>query len=196
MKPSADPRRRRLLKLGLGGALAVAAGGTALRWLAGGYGSQLAPGDTPIALSPKEFAVVKAFVDALIPASGAFPSGVALGVHQRIDEEMWSAAAPMRGDMKNGLQLLEHATLLDGFGSRFTALGAEARLAYIEALLRARPGALQQVAFALKEMAYLFYYARTETWKGIGYDGPFVAIPKPPDSRAAYQALVRQGSAS
>lgn len=194
--PPADPGRRRLLKLGLGGAIAVAAGGGALRWIAGGYGSQLAADDSPIALSPKEFAVVKAFVAALIPADGAFPSGVALGVHQRIDEEMWSAAAPMRADMKNGLQLLEHATLLHGFGSRFTALGAGARLQYLEALLREKPGALQQVAFALKEMAYLFYYARNETWNGIGYDGPFVTVPRPPDSRAAYQALRRGGRPS
>ncbi len=186
-----DPKRRRLLKLGLGGAITLAVGGGALRWFAGGYAAQLEAGEVPIALSTKELAVVKAFIGALLPAEDGFPSGVALGVHQRIDEEMWAASEGTRSDLKNGLQLFEHATITHGFASRFTSLDPASRLAYFDKLLRAEPGALQQIAVALKELAYLFYYSRDETWKVIGYDGPLVGVKKPPDSHVAYQDLLR-----
>jgi hypothetical protein len=185
--------RRRFLTLSVGGAAAVAVGGGVLRWFAGGYAAQLAGTDAPVALSTKEFAVVRAFVDALLPAAEGFPSGVALGVHQRIDEELWSADARTRDDMKNGLQLFEHAPVLHGFAGRFTALSPDARTAYVYVTLEAKPGALQQVAFALKEMAYLFYYVAPETWRRVGYDGPWVRVNRPPDSQAAYQAAMRRG---
>ena len=192
----ADLSRRRFLTLSASGAVVVAAGGGVFRWFALGYPAQLGPTDTPVALSAKEFAIVRSLVEALLPATDGFPSGVALGVHQRIDEELWSTTASTRRDMKNGLQLFEHATPLHGFSSRFTSLSPSARVAYLDALLRTKPGALQQVAFALKEMAYIFYYAHTETWKRVGYEGPWVRVARPPDSSLAYQELLRRGRVS
>ncbi len=191
-----DPKRRRLLKLGIGGAIALAVGGGALRWLAGGYAAQLEGDEVPIALSTKELAIVKALVAALLPAEEGFPSGVALRVHQRIDEEMWAASEGTRSDLKNGLQLFEHATITHGYGSRFTSLDPASRVAYFDKLLRAEPGALQQIAVALKELVYLFYYCKDETWKVIGYDGPLVGVKKPPDSHVAYQDLLGKRRAS
>ncbi len=185
-----DPTRRRLLKLGSGGAIALAVGGGALRWLAGGYSSQLEKDEVPIALSTKELAIVKALVAALLPAEEGFPAGVALRVHQRIDEEMWAASEGTRSDLKNGLQLFEHATITHGYASRFTSLDPASRVAYFDKLLRGEPGALQQIAVALKELVYLFYYCRDETWKVIGYDGPLVGVVKPPDSHVAYRDLL------
>ena len=187
-----DPKRRRFLKLGVFGGLTLAVGGGTLRWLAGGYASQLDPSEIPIAFTTKELAIVKAFVACLLPAADDFPSGLSLGVHQRIDEEIWAASEGTRSDMKNGLQLFEHATIVHGFASRFTSLSPESRLAYVDKLLRGGPGATKEVAIGLKEMAYLFYYCRKETWKRIGYDGPFVGAEKPPDSHVAYQDLLRQ----
>ena len=184
--------RRRVLKLGAFGAITLALGGGALRWFAGGYASQLEPSEVPIAFTKKELAIVKAYVAAMLPAEDGFPSGVALGVHQRIDEEMWSASEGTRSDMKNGLQLFEHATITHGFASRFTSLDPAARVAYVDKLLRGEPGALQQIAFALKEITYLFYYCREETWKVIGYDGPLVGVKKPPESSFAYQDLLKK----
>ena len=182
--------RRRFLKLGIGGAVALAAGGGVLRWVAMGYSEQLGPGEIPIALSAKELAIVKAFVATLLPEADGFPGGVALGVHLRIDEEAWAASAGTRSDLENGLQLFEHATLLHGHRARFTSLDLAAREKYIRDLLGGQPGALQQVAFGLKEMAHLFYYVRPETWTRIGYEGPFVAEAKPPESHVGYQALL------
>ena len=106
---------------------------------------------------------MKGFVARAAPRRGRLPSGESLGVPQRIDEEMWAASADTRSDLKNGLQLFEHATITHGFASRFTSLDPGARSAPTSTkLLRGEPGALQQIAFALKEIVYLFYYARRD----------------------------------
>lgn len=186
-----ETSRRRFITLGIGATAALAAGGGVLRWFAGGYAARLDADDLPLALSTKEFAIVRALVEALLPAADGFPSGLVAGVHQRIDEEMWSADEWTRRDMKNGLQFFEHATVLHGFAGRFTSLPPTARLAYLDTTLRARPGALQQVAFALKELAYLFYYVSPGSWQRIGYEGPWVRDARPPESALAYRELLR-----
>lgn len=195
-----DSRRRRFLKVGLGGALLLA-GGSVLGWRIFefgevGYARFIAPGEVPIALSVKEFAVVKALVRALLPAEDGFPSGESLGVAQRIDEEVWAAAPEVRRDLKAGLQLLEHATAMKGFQSRFTRLEPAAQRAYLEKLLAGSNNTLCLVALALKEMAHLFYYGHESVWKHIGYDGPLVKTAVPPDSTVAYKALLRRSGAA
>lgn len=161
-----------------------------------GYGRFIAAGEAPIALSVKEFAVVKALVRALLPAADGFPSGESLGVAQRIDEEVWAAAPETRRDLKAGLQLLEHATALQGFSSRFTRLDEAAQRAYLEKLLAGSNNTLCLVALAFKEMAHLFYYGHESVWKQIGYDGPLVKTAVPPDSSIAYQSLLRKTGAA
>lgn len=184
--------RRRLLKLGIGGAVLLTASGFALRWFSAGYDRQLTQGEVPIALSGKELAIVKAYVAALLPADDALPSGVALGIHQRIDEELWAASSAVRNDAKAGLQLFEHAPLLNGFGARFTALEPDAQRAYVGRALVGTNDALRQIASALKQLSHLLYYARPEVWKAIGYDGPWVPTAVPPDSHIAYQDLLKR----
>lgn len=195
-----DPRRRSFLKVGLGGALLLAGGGL-LGWRIfelgeRGYGRFIASGEAPIALSVKEFAVVKSLVRALLPAEDGFPSGESLGIAQRIDEEVWAAAPELRRDLKAGLQLLEHATALQGFSSRFTRLETAAQRAYLEKLLAGSNNTLGLVAVAFKQMAHLFYYGHESVWKHIGYDGPLIKTAVPPDSTVAYKALLRKVGAA
>lgn len=186
------PTRRRLLKVGAVAGALVAVSGAALRWLAGGYGSKLGPGEKPIAFDVKEFAVAKAAVEAMLPAAGALPSGVELGIPQQVDEQVFMASAALRADFKNGLQLLEHATLVNGYRSRFTSLTAAERSAYLGALMNGSNAALRQVAFGLKEVVHLRYYGHPKVWKAIGYDGPLVANASPPASSLAYQARLKE----
>jgi hypothetical protein len=188
-----DARRRRLLKGGLGGALLLAGGGL-LGWriFERGYGPFITSGEVPIALSVKEFAIVKALVRAILPAEAGFPSGESLGVPQRIDEEVWAAAPALRSDLKAGVQILEHATALHGFPSRFTRLPAADQRVYLEKLLAGSNNTLCLIALALKEMAHLFYYGNEAVWRHIGYDGPLVKTAVPPDSTVAYKALLRK----
>lgn len=178
--------RRRVLTAGLGGGALLLVGG-GLRWFAGGYA--LRPGEAAIGLSVKELCVVRAIVDALFPADGALPSGAALGVHQRIDEEVWSQPDDVRADLRDAIQVLEHCPPVFGFFGRLSALPRARREAVLRRVLASDIDVLVQAATALKQMAHLFYYGRSETWGAIGYDGPWQPVPQPPASTLAYRRL-------
>ncbi|MFT3766425.1 MAG: hypothetical protein QM820_13070 [Minicystis sp.] len=152
---------------------------------------ELDPADTPVALSIKEFAVVRAIVDAFFPAEDGFPSGVEVGIHQRIDEELWAAPDRLRGDIKSGLQLIEHLPPIYGHPHRFTALSREARVAVFTSMTRSSRETIRQIAVALKQMSQIFYYGHEKVWPMIHYDGTFVKTPKPPPSSIAYASLVK-----
>ncbi len=179
--------RRRLLTAGLGGGTLLLMG-SGLRWFTSGY--ELQAGEVVLGLSAKELCVVRALVEMFFPASGPLPSGVALGVHQRIDEEVWSQPPPMREDLQAPIQLLEHAPPLLGFASRLSGLDVAEREKAFQRMLASDQDVVVQAAVALKQMAHLFYYGHPDTWKAIGYDGPLVPQPLPPDSSARYQSLV------
>ena len=179
--------RRRLLAAGLGGG-ALLLVGSGLRWFTSGY--QLLPGEACVGLSVKELCVVRSLVEMFFPASGTLPSGVALGVHQRIDEEVWSQPQAMREDLQAAIQLLEHAPPLLGFAGRMSSLGVPEREKAFQRMLASDQDVVVQAAVALKQMAHLFYYGHPDTWKAIGYDGPLVPRPLPPESSARYQSLV------
>jgi hypothetical protein len=178
---------RRAALIGLGGAAVLGCGG-ALSWLTLGY--HLAPGDVPIGLDAKHLAIVRAIVETLAPADGDLPSGVSLGVHQRIDEELWSVPDEVREDLRAAIALIEHLPPLFGSWGRFTRLPRAEREAYYERLLQAGPRPVVQAAVALKQMCTFFYYNCPETWAAIGYDGPWVQTAKPPASSERYAELL------
>ena len=184
--------RRRVLAYGVGGGLALTVG-AGLRWFAFGY--ELRPGEVPIGLSRKELCVVRALVEAFFPAGEGLPSGVELGVHQRIDEEVWAQPDEVREDLRAVIQLVEHAPPLFGHYSRFSRLPVQEREAVFAEMMTSGHDVLVQATVALKQMAHLFYYGRKETWAGIGYDGPWVPEPKPPASSLRYQELLKKGAA-
>jgi len=183
--------RRAVLRLGVGGAVLLAAFGGVAAWITAGYASQLDPTDAPVALSVKELAVVRALVDALFPAEDGFPSGIELGVHQRVDEEIWAAAEVTRSGLKSGLALMEHLPPLYGHAHRFTALSREARVRVFDAMLRSKTETIRQIAVALKQATQLFYYGNEKVWPHIHYDGVFIKTPRPPASSVAYASLLR-----
>jgi hypothetical protein len=179
--------RRRTVLFGLGGALLLAGGATAVR-LTTGYG--LPGGEVPIATTAKELAIVRAIVEALLPADGDLPAGVDVGVPQRIDEELWSMSPELREDLRSAISALEYWPVLSGRGSRLSTLPPAARAEVLDALAVGGPRPVAQAAGALKQMCHLFYYASPETWAALGYDGPWVTTPRPPPSSLAYRALL------
>ncbi len=190
-KQSANPlSRRKLFRLGAVGAASVAVGGGLLRWFRFGYASHLSGDDLPLALSLKELAIVKAVVEAMLPEADGFPSGVSLRVHQGVDEQVWAADPAVRSDFKNGLQLLEHGTLLFGYSSRLSALPPEQRCACLDRMINDHGEVVRQAAFAVKELVHLLYYADERVWKLIGYEGPLVPKAVPPQSAVAYRELL------
>lgn len=188
-KPSL--RRRAVLRVGLAGGALLAIGGGLGAWARAGYDALLAPGDTPIALGAKEFAVVRAIVDALFPAEDGFPSGLDLGLPQRVDEEIWAATDINRDGLKSGLSLVEHLPPFYGHPRRFTALSRPARVEVFTAMTVSEVETIRQVAFALKQICQVFYYGDPRVWPRIKYDGTLVAAVKPPESSIVYASLLR-----
>lgn len=172
----------------------LALGGGTLRWVNGGYA--LAPGDVAIGLSVKQLAVARAIVDALAPGEDGWPSGIELGIHRAVDEQVWAADPGMADDLRRGLELIEHVPPLFGYLGRFSSLDRARRQALYEKLLRSRFDVLVQVATAFKQLVQLCYFANDRVWPLIGYDGPWVKDPKPPESAVAYAELVRKGGAA
>jgi hypothetical protein len=181
--------RRTLLLGGFGAGVFVAAA-SGWAWLSVGY--TLPPATVAIALSEKELAVVAALAQALVPGEDGMPNGLALGVPQRVDEEVWAASPAIQADLKAALLLLEHAPLLVGFASRFTHLDVEGQRACLRAMLASDKEVLVVAATALKQMIHLFTYASDGAWPAIGYDGPRVGRAAPESARA-YAALLKRG---
>ncbi len=180
--------RRRLIQTGIAGGALLAVGGTVLGWATIGY--HLEPGEWAIGLSVKEFCVVRALVDAIVPGSGKLKSGIELGVPQRIDEEAWASDDGMRADIKHMLQFIEHIPPLYGHFGRFSSLDRSAREKVLRSLLGSSQTICVQAATAIKEIIYLFYYSHDETWGALGYPGPLVDYKSPPASSLEYQHVL------
>jgi hypothetical protein len=178
--------RRRLLAAGAASTGLLLMGG-GLRFFALGYA--LRPGEVALGMSVKELCVVRSIVDALLPAAAQMPSGVDLGVHQRIDEELWAQPAATRADLRAAIQLIEHSPPAFGAFGRLSRLDREARARVYAKLVAGDVDVVVQAAAALKQLAHIFYYGDPRTWAGIGYDGPLVRTPKPPPSALGYARL-------
>lgn len=180
--------RRRLLQLGIGASALFAASGGLLAWFR--YGYRLRPGEAAIGLDDKQLCIARALVEALFPERGDLPSGVALGVHQRIDQEAWASDPETRADIGHALELIEHAPPLLGRLARLSSLPAAERAELFSRMMRHGWDTLAQAACALRQLCVLFYFARDEIWPAIGYDGPWVDTPRPPESALAYAELL------
>ncbi len=168
----------------------LALGGGVLAWLSTGYALQR--GEFAIGLSVKEYCVVRAIVDTMLPGGAGQKPGLELAVPQDIDEEIWAADAGLASDLSSVLMLIEHVPPLYGHFGRFTRLPRETRAQVLAAMLRSSRTVLVQAAVAVKELCQIFYYAKDATWPAIGYDGPWIKTPRPPDSDIAYQKLLAE----
>lgn len=184
------PSRRQLIQVGIGGAVALALGGGLLRWVGSGYA--LRPGEVALGLSVKQLCVARALVEALAPGGDGFPSGLELGIQQRVDEQVWAADDGTAADLRAALELIEHVPPLLGHFGRFSSLELRARQQVFEQLLRSRRDLFVQVAVAFKQLVQLCYYTDARVWPHIGYDGPWVKEAKPPASALAYARLLAE----
>lgn len=130
----------------------------------------------PSVLTVKELAILGALADAMIlPAAGA-PSAQLAQTARRIDRELsFHGGSKLLSDVKSSLLLLEHAPVMDLLGTRFTALSATGRAAFLEDCARSQ-WAMRRLAYAgVKFLILFFYYSDDRTWRSIGYGGPAVA---------------------
>ena len=147
----------------------VAGGGAALAlagWLPAG-GSSYPAQEGLRALSAKEHAIARAAAEALLPGVPVDPGSVA----DEIDRELALMGEPILSDVRAVLGLVEHLTLLGGRLRRFTALGPQARLDYLNGWATSRFN-LRRAAFqAIRSLVHFVAWARPDTRPLTGYRG-------------------------
>ena len=159
--PSGIDRRGFLRGVAGGGAALAVAG-----WLPA-ESSSYPPQEGLRALTPKEFATLRAAAEALLPGVPVDPGSVA----REIDGELALMGEPILTDMKTVLGLLEHLTFLGGRLRRFTSLEPAARLAYLDGWATSRFN-LRRAAFqAVRSLVHFVAWARPETRPLTGYAG-------------------------
>jgi hypothetical protein len=159
--------RRRLLQTGFGGALLLA------------FGSLLPTGcarysatEQPLRfLTRKEYAVV---TQAAVRILG-LPDDARESLGGFIDGLLAELPPTSQQQARLMLRVVEHGThLFDLKPRRFTRLGAAEQDAYLRGWMESTLGARRVIFRALKTLAALGYYAQTESFASIGYDGPWL----------------------
>jgi len=158
--------------------VALGAGGLACGREGASYAALVPEGDAPAQLAPREYAVLRAVSDRLVPAAAGQPGALALGVPARIDRELAFHGPRLREDMTAALQLVEWWPLVT-HGSRFTRLAPAAQDAVLEAMAASRLAARRTALQGIKFVTVFFTYAQEPTWSAIGYDGPWVPRNRP-----------------
>ncbi|MEB2321643.1 MAG: hypothetical protein OZ921_03945 [Sorangiineae bacterium] len=159
-------RRRRVLGYFAGG-LAAGAGG--LTWLrVSGYQVPADVAERLAVLAPWQYVVVEAFGRRVLA-----PRPIGIGSYT--DEYLRGLAATDLRDVGRFIAYLEHlAPVVAGYARRFTALAPEAQDRVLGSLEESRIELLRAGFQALKAMAMMAYWRRSESWAEIGYGGPVI----------------------
>ena len=162
-----DLTRRRLLQTGFGGALLLAFGSVLPTGCA-----RYSPVESSLRfLTRKEYAVV---TQAAVRILG-LPDDAREGLGGFIDGLLADLPPTSQGQARLMLRVVEHGThLFDLKPRRFTRLGPEEQDAYLRGWMESTLGARRVIFRALKTLAALGYYAQTQTFAEIGYDGPWL----------------------
>ena len=161
--------RRSFLRTTAGGTAAIAVASLLPAGCSRDYPAAGTDGYTLLALTPKEYAVMRATAEALLADVPVEPALVA----QRVDTELAAVGEPVRTDMKTVLRIIQHATPLGGHLRAYTALEPADRLRYLEGWARSRFG-LRRAAFqALKGFTHFFAYYDDRTRPITGFIGPW-----------------------
>lgn len=126
-------------------------------------------------LTDKEYAILKAAADTLLPGTAKAPPASALGVPAAIDRYMATSDPELSGPFRQLLLVLEHGTTVFGFKfRRFTELSHAERTDYLTRWAGSSLGIQRQGFMGLKKLVNTFYYIEPASWQGIGYAGPWV----------------------
>lgn len=129
----------------------------------------------------------------VLAAAAAVLSGVpelsGLAVAANVDRYLVPMPEKTQGEIHQLLALVEHGTTpLALMGARFTRLGKDAREAWLLSL-SARGGLLAQAFRGLRDLVMLGTYQEAESWRGLGYGGPWPPLNAPELVGAPYEAL-------
>ncbi len=162
-----DLTRRQLLRTGIGGVLVLAFGAV----LPSGCARYAPASRTLRFLSRKEYAVVTRAAVCIL----GLPDEAREGIGTFIDRLLADLPPTSQGQVRLMLRVVEHGThLFDLKGRRFTRLTPVEQDAYLEGWMQSSLGARRIIFRALKTLAALGYYAQSEAWADVGYDGPWI----------------------
>jgi hypothetical protein len=161
--------RRGFLRGTAGGAAAIALASWLPTGCAADYPQSTQDGIALQSLTPKEYAIARAAVEALLVGVPVSAKTVA----ERIDRELALVGDPVRTDFKTLLGLIEHLTLLGGRVRRFTSLTTEERLKYLRGWSHSRFNLRRGGFYGLKGFVYYFAYIDPATRPLTGFEGPW-----------------------
>jgi hypothetical protein len=111
----------------------------------------------------------------------------AVDVAAEVDRQVERMSPTLQRDIHWILRIFEHGThLFDLKGKRFTRLSREDQEHYLKGWMESSLGARRIVFRGLKLLSALGYYGLPETWRAIGYDGPWLGR-RPEQHRATFE---------
>lgn len=181
MAAPADPKkltRRRFLRLGIGGAVVLGAGGV-LAWQTSGYSVADDVARRLRALSPKEYLVARAVAARMMrPDRHDLPTPDQVEAALHMDALVARLDDASKADLKHLLHAVEHLfPLAAGRATRFTRLDGAGQDVVLSTMMTSSTLLLRGAFEALKGLAALAYFRDERTWGPIGYDGPLVGRP-------------------
>lgn len=126
-------------------------------------------------LTPRQYSILDAIADTLLPAGGAFGPGARdLHLAERLDATLAVEDPDVVSGLRGALWFVElGAPLLSGQLGVFSRQDAGARAAALGALPH-RFGLARDVFGALKQLCCFHFYCIDASWEHVGYDGPWV----------------------
>lgn len=166
------PRRAFLSKSALG---TIVLGASSL--LPAGCAKYEEPDHPLVTLSPREFRILDALADTIVPPGDPVPpSASQVGVARDIDRYMTTEDPAVLGEFRSALLLIEFGPPFHSLRlRRFTAMSHEERTRYVEGWLSSRLAFKRMLAGGLKKAILFAFYCHHEVWPYIGYDGPWVS---------------------
>ncbi len=131
-------------------------------------------------LSPKEYAILKALAQRIVPLEKEDPVDVALAV----DRYLATLPSVYQSQFKGLILLLEYSPFVLGFyGSRFSRLNPHKQHEFLNGWALSRWGWRRAGFQAVKSFCVQRYYMDERTWGHIGYDGPWIQRERVGDSK-------------
>ncbi len=166
--------RRDFLKRTLTGAVSLGAAGLLSRCT----GGQTGPAPALTFFNPQELRTMTALSQAVLPGRGT--DAAVQTVPAGIDREVRHWSARNQSQLRSLLALMEDGTRYFFFSWQpFSKLPLEARRRYLLEWQNSTIDLRREAYQALRMMAFFYYYAQDSTWRGIGYDGPWLKPATP-----------------
>ena len=163
--------RRRFVKYGFGGFLLLTAGGVGLSL----QKTKIVSSQQPLkVLSEREFSILYAFANAILPNTKDFPMAQTLQVAEGVDSVLYRSDQEVQLEFKQVLMLLENAfaNFVLNFNTKpFTQCTVEEQVNILESW-RTSSIKTQRIAFkALNGLCCGSYFASEKTHSLVGYGG-------------------------